>query len=97
MASELEKIKGAIASRRNELESAYCVKEIGIFGSYARGQQKKKSDVDVLVEFRKPVGLEFIDLRDYLERLLGKKVDLVTPRALKPRMRDQVMREVVAV
>ena len=55
------------------------------------------SDVDLLVEFSEPVGWEFIDLYDYLEQILGMKVDLATPGALKPQLRDSILNEVVYI
>jgi len=97
MANELDKIKNIIAKHRKELSGKFEVMEIGIFGSYARGEQKKVSDIDILVKFQKPVGWEFIDLQDYLEHILGKKVDLVTFAAIRPKMRDRILNEVVAV
>jgi len=67
------------------LKEKFQVKSIGIFGSYARGEQTKKSDIDMLVEFDVPVGFfKFIDLENYLSEKLRVKVDLVTPDALKP-------------
>ena len=56
----------------------YGVKGFAIYGSYARGKQKKKSDIDILVELKKPLGLAFIELSDKLEEILGHKVDLAT-------------------
>jgi len=97
MANELDKIKNIIAKHRKELAGKFEVKKIGIFGSYARGEQKKGSDVDIRVKFQKPVGWEFIDLQDYLEHILGKKVDLVTFAAIRPKMRDRILNEVVTV
>ena len=76
------------------LEERYFVKRIGIFGSYARGEQKKESDVDIIVEFTSPVGFKFIELKLYLEEILDKKVDLVTPNALKPQIKESVLKEV---
>lgn len=80
----LEEIKGIISNHKGNLRQKYKVKEIGIFGSYARGEQKEVSDVDVLVEFEEPVGFGFIHLADFLEDLLGIKVDLTTKDAIKP-------------
>ena len=71
------------------------MKGIGIFGSYLRGKESEKSDVDVLVEFYTPIGWEFIDLKEFLEQILGKEVDLVTRRALKPQLKDKILEEVV--
>ncbi len=76
------------------LEERYFVKRIGIFGSYARDEQKKESDVDIIVEFTSPVGFKFIELKLYLEEILDKKVDLVTPNALKPQIKESVLKEV---
>lgn len=59
------------------------VKRIGLFGSYARGRQTGKSDLDFLVEFQKPDYDNFLALTDYLEQLFGKKVDLLTPDGMK--------------
>ena len=77
------------------LTARYHVRRIGLFGSYARGEQSETSDVDILVEFSAPIGWEIVDVQDYLEQLLGLKVDLVTVPALKPQYRDQVLDEVI--
>ncbi len=80
------------------LKEKFNVKTIGIFGSYVRSEQKRESDIDVLVEFQKPVGFfEFIELEDYLSEKLGEKVDLVTPDALKPLIKPRILKEVVYV
>ncbi len=78
------------------LKEKFKVKSIGIFGSYARGEQTKKSDIDMLVEFDVPVGFfKFIDLENYLSEKLRAKVDLVTPDALKPFIKPHIMQEAV--
>ncbi|MEE8358595.1 MAG: nucleotidyltransferase family protein [Candidatus Hydrothermarchaeales archaeon] len=77
------------------LSEKFKVKEIGIFGSYVRGEDVKESDVDILVEFSEPVGWEFIDLKEFLEEILDKEVDLVTVKALKPQLKDRILKEVV--
>ena len=86
---------------RNELpylRKNFNVKCIGLFGSYARSEQRIGSDVDILVEFSKPVGFfKFVELEDYLSKKLGVKVDLVTPDALKPAIKPRIMQEVVYV
>ncbi len=80
------------------LREKFNVKSIGLFGSYVRDEQKDKSDVDILVEFSRPIGFfKFMELEDYLSKKLGVKVDLVTPDALKPIIKPQIMREVVYV
>ena len=62
--------------------SEYGVKRIGLFGSYARGTPGKGSDVDILVEFEKPIGLKFVEFAEYVERLLGGRVDILTPAGI---------------
>ncbi len=79
---------------KSTLNERFKVKEIGVFGSYVRGEESKESDVDILVEFYEPVGWEFIDLKEFLEEALGKMVDLVTVRALKPQFKDKILEEV---
>ncbi len=59
--------------------SQYGVKRIGLFGSYAKGTPTKGSDVDIMVEFEKPIGLKFIEFAEYVEKLLGSKTDILTP------------------
>ena len=77
------------------LREKYGVKKIGVFGSYARGEEKESSDIDILIELEKPIGWEFFYLKDYLEKKLGREVDLVTVNALKPRIRERILREVI--
>lgn len=87
-----------LESKQEDLKRQYSVRKIGVFGSYARSEQTTESDVDILVEFSTPVDLfEFIGLKQYLESLLGKKVDLVTVKALKPQLKDRILSEVVYV
>jgi uncharacterized protein len=74
------------------------VKSLAVFGSVARGDATESSDLDVLVEFDRPVGLfEFIRLKYYLEELTGQRVDLVTPDALRPALREAILGEAVYV
>ena len=81
-----------------KLREKFKVKEIGIFGSYVRGEAKETSDVDILVEFDETPSLfEFIELETYLSELLGVKVDLIMKRALKPHIKQHILREVVYV
>lgn len=73
----------------SELRNAYRVSRLGIFGSFARGEANELSDVDILVEFSDSVDLfHFIRLQCHLSGILGRKVDLVTPEALKPEIKD---------
>ena len=65
------------------LVSEYGVKRIGLFGSYAKGTPSETSDVDVVVEFARPIGLRFVEFAEYLESLLGKRVDVLTPAGVQ--------------
>jgi predicted nucleotidyltransferase len=94
----VEAIKRTLLQHKAELREKFKVKNIGVFGSYVRGEQKRKSDVDVLVEFEEPIGLfEFMDLEMYLSDLLGVKVDLVSKKALKPHIGECILEEVVMI
>ena len=80
------------------LRERYKVKNVGVFGSYIRGDNNKESDVDILVEFHEPPTLlEFLALERYLGELIGMKVDLVMRTALKPGIRERILQEVVYV
>lgn len=78
----MNQIKKILAAHRGELEAKYNVKTIAVFGSYARGDNARDSDLDVLVELKKPMGWEIVDLHEYLQALLKMKVDLVTKGAV---------------
>lgn len=96
----LEEVKNTLTKQKQELIEKYGVKQIGIFGSYIRGEQKKQSDVDLLVEFEEASNLtllDFIGLENYLSELLGVKVDLVEKHTLKQRIGKQVLQEVVNI
>ncbi len=87
-----------LKEHKKELEEKFRVKEIGIFGSYVKGEERKRSDVDILVEFREPIGLfKFMELEEYLAKLLGLKVDLVSKKALKPIIGEYILKEIVYV
>jgi len=94
---KIEEIKKIIHQHRQELEERFKVKSIAVFGSYVRGEQTPESDIDIIVEFQEPVGFLFIHLADFLEEILGIKVDLLTPEAIKPNRRKYIMEELVYV
>ncbi len=97
---QLDEIKFKLSQCKSELKREYGVKEIGIFGSYVRGEQKKQSDVDLLVGFEESSNLtllDFIRLENHLSDILGVKVDLVEKQTLKPRIGKHVLEEVVNV
>ena len=80
------------------LKEKFGVRRIGLFGSYAKREETEGSDIDLLVEFERPIGFfKFIELENYLSEKLGFKVDLVTPDALKPRIKPYVLKEVIYV
>ncbi len=76
----LEEIKRILHEHKQVLANKFHVKEINLFGSYVRGEETPGSDIDILVEFEKPIGLEIVDLKDYLEQILGVKVDVVSKK-----------------
>jgi uncharacterized protein len=93
-----DKVSQILQVHRTELKQKYGVRSLSIFGSVARDEGGPASDVDLLVEFDRPVGyFGLFALQDYLESLLGCKVDLGTSNSLKPRIRDHVMGECVRV
>ena len=94
-----EEIKDILKKYNRELRQKFGVKEFGIFGSYVRASQIQSSDIDILVEFEKGYKTfdNYMDLKFYLEDLLGKRVDLVCKTALKPRLRQSILKEAVYV
>lgn len=92
------KIRKKINSQLPFLRQKYNVKRLGIFGSVVRGQQKQGSDVDMLVELSSPIGFfDFIRLENFLSKTLNQKVDLVTQKALKRYIKDDVLKETLYV
>ena len=93
-----EKVSQILQGHRLDLAQKYGVRSLSLFGSVARNEANSASDIDLLVEFNRPVGyFGLFELQDYLESLLGCKVDLGTSNSLKPRIRDHVMGECVRV
>ena len=85
----------ALAASRDRL-APFHVRSLSVFGSVARDEATEESDVDILVEFEEPVGIfEFVRLRRLLEEVVGRRVDLATPQALKDRIRQRVLAEAV--
>ena len=90
----LEKLRAELP----ELQRRYGVRSLGLFGSVVRGEERSTSDIDILVEFdRAPTFFQFIALEDELSRLLGAKVDLVMKSALKPRIGERILAELLPV
>ncbi len=78
-----EDILSILREQLPHLSSQYGVKQIGLFGSFSRNQQDDSSDVDVVVEFERPIGLRFVDFADYLEGILGRPADILTPDGIR--------------
>lgn len=97
MPKKLQKNLQLISNNMPEMESKFYVKKMGIFGSVARGDDTKKSDIDILVEFKRTPGFfAFLELENYLSQLLNKKkIDLVSKKALKPIIKKTILDEVV--
>lgn len=84
-----------IRNSKPEMESLYGVQRLGLFGSYVREKQSKRSDIDILVTFNRDIDLfDFLELREYLESRLSIKVDLVMESALKPAIGKRILSEV---
>ena len=77
------------------LEKNYKVKTIGLFGSFAKNEANEDSDVDILVQFSEDIGWEFVDLKQFLEENLEREVDLVTVEALKPELKEEILRDMI--
>lgn len=93
-----KKIEEILREHKKDLAEKYKVKEIGLFGSYVRGRQGKRSDVDILVEFEEvPDLFKFIELERHLEGILGIKVDLVRKEALRKELKERILGEVVSI
>lgn len=92
-----EKLK-RLKEIKADLQKNYFIKQIGVFGSYIRREEKSESDLDILVEFSKPIDIfKFMELERYLSEELNIKVDLVSKKALKPFIGREILKEVIYV
>ena len=95
---KIDELKKTLQNHKAALKDEYGVIEIGLFGSYTKGNQKKTSDVDILVEFEKAIDLfTFVHLKNHLSDLLGANVDLVIKKALKPKIGERILSETVYI
>lgn len=78
-----EEIVRLLKENHAYLSSEYGISKLGLFGSFANGQPSEVSDVDLFVEFERPIGFKFVELAEYLERLMGRKVDVLTPAGIQ--------------
>jgi len=95
--SNLTDIISKIRVAKPHLAKKYNINKIGIFGSYVKNEQRQGSDVDILVEFSEPIGLDFVNLAEELENILNEKVDLVTRKAIKPKYLNYVEKNLLYV
>ncbi|MEO0143411.1 MAG: nucleotidyltransferase family protein [candidate division WOR-3 bacterium] len=96
--SSLQEIIEILKIHKEEIKQKYKVKEIGVFGSFVRGEQNKKSDVDILVEYEEIPGLiKFIELELYIQKLLKRKVDLIEKEGIRPELKEKILKEVIYV
>ena len=94
----LSEIRSTIRQHSDVLAERYGVSVVAVFGSYVRGQQARQSDLDLLVEFLRPISLlELVGAEIYLTEVLGLKVDLVPKRDVRAELRDSILEEAVAL
>ena len=90
-----DEIRELLQRHKEAFREQYGLKEIGIFGSYVRGEQGDESDLDVLIELERPIGfVRFMRLENALSQLLGVRVEIVTKKALKPHIGKRILEEV---
>jgi uncharacterized protein len=95
--AELADIKNILRQLKPELARRYHVLTIGLFGSVVRSDFSPGSDVDIIVDFSRPVGVEFIDLADYIESILKRRIDLVSKKGIKDKYFKAIEQEIVYV
>jgi len=94
---DLNKIRNVLYLLKPELVQKYPIASIGLFGSVVRNDFTTDSDIDIIVDFNKPIGIEFISLADELERKLDRKVDLVSKAGIKPKYFKEIESEIIYV
>lgn len=97
---DIEEIKARLGELKPSLKERFRVRSIGVFGSYVKGEEENKSDLDVLVEFEESADLsllDFVALENHLSEELGVRVDLVEKNTLKPRIGKHILKEVVNI
>ena len=92
-----EQILNILSQKKPELQERYPISELGIFGSYARGDYNEKSDIDILVDFNDRIGIRIIKLAHELEDLFHQKIDLVSRKAIKARYLPFVEKSLIHV
>ena len=95
--TELDRIKIILAQLKPLLEEKFGVRSLGVFGSIVRDDARPDSDIDIIVDFNKPIGIELIDLAELLEKNLSKKVDLVSRKGIKDQYFQMIQPEIFYV
>lgn len=95
--STLNDIIFKLKELKPSIKDKYKLSRIGVFGSYVRNQQSPLSDVDILVEFSEPIGMDFVILADEIEEALDEKVDLVSRKAIKPKIWKHIEKDLIYV
>ncbi len=92
-----EKIVRLLQTNKQSLFGQYPLTELGLFGSVVRDDFTEKSDIDIIIDYNKPMGIEFIDLANALEKIVHRKVDLVSKKGLKQNYYKQIEKEIIYV
>jgi hypothetical protein len=95
--TDKNRISDILIANKAKLISKYHLKSIGIFGSFTREDFSEDSDIDILIDYEQPIGIEFIDLADELEKMLNHKVDLVSKNGVKPKYFKEIQKDLVYV
>jgi hypothetical protein len=90
-----DEIIGTLRRHRAQLSARYPIRRLALFGSWARGEARADSDVDVLVDVDGSIGLRFVELAEEIERALGRRVDLVSRRAIRPSLWKRIEPELI--
>jgi len=94
---EQQEIEQKLKTLKPILSKKFNVNRLGYFGSFATGNATEASDIDILVDFDKPIGWDFFDLQDFLFENLNRKIDLVSIKALKPQLEHNILNQVIFV
>jgi hypothetical protein len=92
-----EHITKALKDNKLDLSTRYHLTSIAIFGSFTREDFRDDSDIDILIDYDQPIGIEFIDLAEELEKILNRKVDLVSKNGVKPKYFDEIQKDLIYV
>ncbi|PKL40552.1 MAG: nucleotidyltransferase [Spirochaetae bacterium HGW-Spirochaetae-1] len=93
-----QEIVNTLRSSKKYMQDTYNITKLGVFGSFARGDERADSDVDILVEFALTPGMkEFFGVEEYIENLLKRKIDLVREKGIRPELKENILSEVIFI